>query len=174
MITQSFYTLTNIDFIILIDFAWSTTKKYDDHPYHPNIGSSPPPLPGHYLGSCAYWALIFDHESLHWVGTALHSHSRLTTNSHALSSTLRCSHQLWICSKLSWWGCSSHRDTFVERLLSTLILVWACAWKLNKKKASKSNHSTLVQLMFVGPAFKNHTNLFQRHCTRRKPRGRHF
>ena len=51
MITQSFYTLTNTGFITLIDFAWTapkntklpitTPKNYDDHCYHPNIGSSP-------------------------------------------------------------------------------------------------------------------------------------
>ena len=51
MKTQNFYTLTNTGFIILIDFAWTTPKntkltittpiKYDDHPYHPNIGSVP-------------------------------------------------------------------------------------------------------------------------------------
>ena len=28
MITQSFYTLTNTGFIFLIDFAWTTPKKY--------------------------------------------------------------------------------------------------------------------------------------------------
>ena len=50
MITQSFYTLTNTGFIILIDFVWTTPKntkspittpKKYDHPHHPNIGSTP-------------------------------------------------------------------------------------------------------------------------------------
>ena len=48
-----FYTLTNTSFIFLKDFAWTTPKntkslittpkKYDDHPYHLNIWSTPPP-----------------------------------------------------------------------------------------------------------------------------------
>ena len=40
------HTLTNIGFIFKTDFAWTTPKKYDEHPYHPNTGSTPsPPLP---------------------------------------------------------------------------------------------------------------------------------
>ena len=45
--SRSFYTLTNTIFILLTDFAWTTPKNYDDHRYHPNIGSiapSPPPV----------------------------------------------------------------------------------------------------------------------------------
>ena len=55
-----FYTLTNTSFIFLKDFAWttpkntklpiSTPKKYDDHPYHPNIWSTPPPGRHHHSG----------------------------------------------------------------------------------------------------------------------------
>ena len=46
-----FYTLTNTSFVFLKDFAWTTPKitkspietpkKYDDHPYHLNIGIIP-------------------------------------------------------------------------------------------------------------------------------------
>ena len=54
MITQSIYTLTNTVFIFnsLISLekplkytksSVSAPKKYDDHPYHPNKGSTPPP-----------------------------------------------------------------------------------------------------------------------------------
>ena len=55
MIIQSFYTLTNTGFNFLIDSVSleqplrntkspiTTPKKYDDHPYHPNIGSTPHP-----------------------------------------------------------------------------------------------------------------------------------
>ena len=52
MKTQSLYALSNTDFVILIDFAWTagpkntklpitTTTNYADHPYHP-IESIPP------------------------------------------------------------------------------------------------------------------------------------
>ena len=43
--SRSFYTLTNTIFILLTDFAWTTPKNYDDHWYHPNIGSIAPPPP---------------------------------------------------------------------------------------------------------------------------------
>ena len=32
-------------FYFLLDFAWTTPTKYDDHPYHPNIGSTSPSPP---------------------------------------------------------------------------------------------------------------------------------
>ena len=65
MITQSFYTLTNTGFVFLIDFAWTTPKstkspittpkKYDDHPYRPNIGSTPPPSGLHTAAASEPW-----------------------------------------------------------------------------------------------------------------------
>ena len=52
-------------FYFLLDFAWTTPTKYDDHPYHPNIGSTspsipppPPPPPGHYLVSNKFGLFI--------------------------------------------------------------------------------------------------------------------
>ena len=35
MIVQSFYTLTNTSFTILLDFAWTTPKKYQIANYNP-------------------------------------------------------------------------------------------------------------------------------------------
>ena len=53
LLKKRIYTQTNTCFIFLKDFAWTTLKntklpittpkKYDDHPYHLNIGSIPPP-----------------------------------------------------------------------------------------------------------------------------------
>ena len=80
-----------------------------------------------------------------WISHSSNSYSCLTANSHALSSTLECSHKVWVCWRL-WWELTRVLHV-CWATLPTPIYSFDHACERWTNLSSKCAHSTLIQLL---------------------------